>query len=168
MLSANTRARYGTLLERRNCDCLTRISRITRTRTDGITGEHLGLDNLSFDRNDLGRLLASRGRSPRKTEIVQAETPAVDATGASPRNPRNLRLAVAVSSFHEASTSIRRATRRRQGFLPLDPGATLTVIDAELLAALGSPMSPVALAVLVIVVLPRTRTVTVTVATSFA
>ena len=68
-------------------------------RTGRITGEHLGLDNFFLDVNDLGKVLASRGRSPIKTEIVRAETPAVDAIGASPRNPRNPRQAVAVSSF---------------------------------------------------------------------
>src|SRR5688572_32452923 len=35
-------------------------------RTGGITGERLGLDTLPLKGSDLGQLLASRGRSPRK------------------------------------------------------------------------------------------------------
>ena len=46
-------------------------------RTDG----RLGLDSFVFDGNDLGKLLASRGRSTKKNETVPAKTPAVDAIG---------------------------------------------------------------------------------------
>src|SRR5688572_19107738 len=71
----------GTLLEQRNCHCLTRISRISQIEPVALLTSVLGWTVSLLKGYDLGQPLASRGRSSRKRRSYGAETPAVDATG---------------------------------------------------------------------------------------
>ena len=73
--------------ERRNCHCLTQITPIAQIEPVALLASILGWIIHFLERNDLGELLASRGRLAEKTEILRGETPAADGTGFILRNP---------------------------------------------------------------------------------